>query len=543
MTTKLELFEYRLNNYQKDIIILDQTNNYYKEYKTISIEASNSKILDECGMIDVKNPSKKNIEEIRSCDYIKGEIELLNDNENPNLNFVSKDLDFALSFENIKITSEDLVKFINQNGAKKVDPTTIQKNTSTNMEDLYQFSKINKILTHTIDLFDYERPDETTIHTNYTHVLFLNPSPYQKIILFGDIHGSLSTIIRQLLRLRKLDIINQYGIISPEHIIIFLGDICDRGVYSYEIYMILYILKINNPKNLYMNRGNHEEESMTSSQTNLLINQHNHKIYHFKDEIFSKFNDSHLALDIFKKFTKIMSFQSSAIIVVNPLNNEKIFLAHGGLPYDLNNKNNLPPEFIQGVTSGKSFALNDIYGHCMRWADIYGGAATLNNINRSLDPSNPDPLYQKIGQYIINEALKLGINFIIRGHQDLSATTKVLMNGFNEWIPLNDFQDLYHDDFKLDITCKGATYDIIIKNNTLIINDKPPMKKTKFGVIPKLLPVITISTNTDTGRNISADGYATLSFIETYTYQKNCSGGSKKYQRKYHKYMSKIILL
>ena len=73
-------------------------------------------------------------------------------------------------------------------------------------------------------------------------------------IVVGDIHGHLLDLYRILIN---------YGI--PQNTrYVFLGDLVDRGEFSVETIILVFLLKIFWPNNVYLIRGNHEFEYLCS---------------------------------------------------------------------------------------------------------------------------------------------------------------------------------------------------------------------------------------------------------------------------------------
>jgi serine/threonine-protein phosphatase 2B catalytic subunit len=59
---------------------------------------------------------------------------------------------------------------------------------------------------------------------------------------------------------------------------LFLGDYVDRGIFSIEVLVFLFSLKLNFPKDVVLLRGNHETKAMTEHFT-------------FREEVLEKYKD------------------------------------------------------------------------------------------------------------------------------------------------------------------------------------------------------------------------------------------------------------
>jgi protein phosphatase len=68
------------------------------------------------------------------------------------------------------------------------------------------------------------------------------------LVVVGDIHGHLLDLVR----------IFQHCGLPPATRYLFLGDMIDRGGFSLETILLLYLLKLRFPRDFYLIRGNHE---------------------------------------------------------------------------------------------------------------------------------------------------------------------------------------------------------------------------------------------------------------------------------------------
>lgn len=83
-----------------------------------------------------------------------------------------------------------------------------------------------------------------------------------QIAFKGDIHGDIHSLIQFIEELNILGYMNPFDpftIINPNFYIVFLGDYTDRGVYGAEVLYTLMRLKISNPSQVFLLRGNHED--------------------------------------------------------------------------------------------------------------------------------------------------------------------------------------------------------------------------------------------------------------------------------------------
>jgi len=541
----LEVYEFLLKDYPFNLASSGIYNSIPDiNVRTLSIESSD---IDECGIVanevkqdaideattlpkDIFNPKREgdfiNHNNIRSCDPIKSSTIT---NTHPISLNVDKEDAYKYSFNILGINSRDLIFYSSIYGAKNtgIDASIYdekivmdQKNDSgqlvieayfPSMIILYNDIKkkiiedVKPILeqdwfSESIDVRTIKDTHEKyEILNNHTLIKKINPSIDNKFVVIGDIHGSYATFIRILLRFRKMNIMNEECILQNNYHIIFLGDIVDRGQYAYEIIMLIFLLKIKNPSCIHINRGNHEEENMNERDG-------------FLNELISKFGRSE-GTQMHIRLNNVFLHQHSAILIKNPINDKYTYLAHGGLPiatYTLNilpsfkNFNNLNNIIIENKDISKNTA------NTIRWNDFWGYQNSIYTNERAI----------KLGQDIINKVNnpEINIELIIRAHQDRFFNTKLLLKKDEEsqelledtFININNLQaiGIANPDLNQKIHCYKFTHLITVNQTGLL--------DINHNSYSDLLPVITISTNTDKGRDLAKDSFVILKYFEDF---------------------------
>lgn len=87
-----------------------------------------------------------------------------------------------------------------------------------------------------------------------------------RVMCIGDLHGSLANLMTILHQLQGQGIMGRDGVIQDGYILVFLGDVVDRGNHSYPcLFLILLLTAIHHQatsshhKRVLFARGNHEE--------------------------------------------------------------------------------------------------------------------------------------------------------------------------------------------------------------------------------------------------------------------------------------------
>jgi serine/threonine-protein phosphatase PP1 catalytic subunit len=228
-----------------------------------------------------------------------------------------------------------------------------------------EFTNISRILQAAKKLFEEEN-------------LVLELSQKNKeIYVIGDIHGSLTSLLKIYKKIEEK---------SPE-VVIFLGDLVDRGPKQLECFLLVLILKILQPQKFYLLKGNHET---------LEMNQR----YGFFQDFLGKFNKS-------EDFNEILDLYR--VLPLCALINTSILCLHGGIPQDfeiLNKLKNVKTKELDSYHNKLSQNLTEIM-----WNDPKAGLEGFSESFRGYG-------IKFFGENVFEAFLKKnGLKFVIRSHE------------------------------------------------------------------------------------------------------------------------------
>lgn len=115
----------------------------------------------------------------------------------------------------------------------------------------------------------------------------------------GDVHGQYYDLINMF---------TQNGYVNEKHGYLFNGDLVDRGSWSVEVIVTLLFFKLLYPKQMHVNRGNHETDNMN-------------KMFGFSDEVKHKHGPKPMSM-----FSELF-----AQLPLLTLINDEYLVMHGGL--------------------------------------------------------------------------------------------------------------------------------------------------------------------------------------------------------------------
>jgi serine/threonine-protein phosphatase PP1 catalytic subunit len=199
----------------------------------------------------------------------------------------------------------------------------------------------------------------------------------KQIYIIGDIHGNLESLSK-MIDLFKLN--------KPQ-LVIFLGDIVDRGPNQLECLITVLILKILEPNIYFLLKGNHETLDMN-------------KYYGFHQEFTERFQNE-------ANFDEILDLYNALPYVARI--NKQIICVHGGIPEDI--------DFLNKLNGLKT---KDLYKH---WKNLSEQLLqiTWNDPKENIEgfiESFRGPGIKFFGEDVFEEFMeKNNLKYLIRSHE------------------------------------------------------------------------------------------------------------------------------
>ena len=89
-------------------------------------------------------------------------------------------------------------------------------------------------------------------------------APGVRVFFHGDLHGDIHSLVTYLDHLNRAGHLDGFRLTRPDLRLAFLGDYTDRGKYGVEVLYTLLRLKLANPDQVLLVRGNHEDISLVA---------------------------------------------------------------------------------------------------------------------------------------------------------------------------------------------------------------------------------------------------------------------------------------
>jgi hypothetical protein len=184
--------------------------------------------------------------------------------------------------ENIKADTEDTIKPQFNNYYKKFVPTW-RSRLGNKLIWFATFLGLHKSPLWSPEFFKSQLDDLSAQREKKNYkgdfVCKISPTLQSKIIIFGNAQGAFHSLVRDLTKLKDLGLIDSsLKVTTPDHFIVFMGDVVSRSPYSMETLSLVMSLMQANPQNLLYLKGNHIGKSIPSRLNyKLELNTSHHK--------------------------------------------------------------------------------------------------------------------------------------------------------------------------------------------------------------------------------------------------------------------------
>ena len=394
----------------------------------------------------------------------------------------------------------------------------------------------DKLLLHLLEQIEpiYRREQEHgTWHTRpdmFDFTSIYNPTVVQKkvidgvdkkVLMFGDIHGSLHTFMHIINDMRANDIFKRGTFeLQDNYYMVFLGDIVDYSYFSLEVLAIVFSIKIANEGRVVIINGNHEDKATYGR-------------YELKTEM--KYQ---LSKPVRKRLEKFLLKLPSALYI--DFNHKRYHMSHGAFDYEYSNSGRLK-EFLDHGAEYDIVDLNN-NGSQYKWGDFNqlatetrvtsDGTVKIKQCNKLV------PVATRIGRdvfcpQLVDEYLEdNNIVALISGHQDQQPLSLIVSEPKSKTIVIDKtefIQGLFI-----------GTYDMYVPSQQQRIG-RITMTNLEHHKIIKLKPgedfISLITSTASQSKHLQNGVYLELSI------EPSMVGGRKDYYHKYLKYKAKYEYL
>jgi hypothetical protein len=163
-----------------------------------------------------------------------------------------------------------------------------------------------------------------------------------KYVVTGDIHGAGESLAANYEKQEVMGLVLNGGCPETETTTIFTGDFSERGFYGLECWMLALLSMIQNPEEVVLCRGNHEQLSVVG---NFIIYEETCLWL----EVKRKYPDQFQAIS--RNLLTIFNLMPQTIIFGNP--GQRIMVTHGAIPTDVFGAADLPKGLVDFLITGK----------------------------------------------------------------------------------------------------------------------------------------------------------------------------------------------
>ena len=268
--------------------------------------------------------------------------------------------------------------------------------------------------------------------------------------IFGNIYGVYNDLMRYFESYGNPSDSIQNGDINVMQYI-FLGDFCDRGLYSLEVVLLLFALKVKYPNFIYLVRGHHEDRNIN-------------EFYGLGEECKERLNDEiDKKNSIFNLINNVFDYLPFGILI-----DGATLLVHGGIGSSINklediNNISRPVSIVQEVNNIVQLNIIDLL------YSEYDESENYYSINNERDKTKKGFIIKygkkRLDQFFNNN----NINLLITSHQ-------FVKEGFCT----------FNND-KLLVLFSATNYMDKYNNNGAMITIAKKTNNKRLNIIPKLI--------------------------------------------------------